>query len=42
MPHNHCKKVAKFYYATDDLIKKAIVKAVDSQKEWDKVPIAER
>lgn len=42
MPHNHKQKIAKFYYATADLVKKAIETAVETQKQWDKVPISER
>lgn len=42
MPHNHKKKIAKFYYATEDLVKKAIVVATEKQKEWDHTPISER
>lgn len=42
MPHNHKHKLAKFYYANADLIKKAIQTATETQKKWDKVPISER
>jgi 1-pyrroline-5-carboxylate dehydrogenase len=42
MPHNHKKKVAKFYYATPELINKAIDTAVESQKEWDRVPFKDK
>ncbi|KAI5712839.1 hypothetical protein M8J76_005770 [Diaphorina citri] len=36
MPHNHKKKIAKFYYATPDLVKKAIDVATEAQLKWDK------
>lgn len=42
MPHNHKKKLAKFYYANADLLKKAIENAVETQKKWDKVPVEKR
>lgn len=42
MPHNHKQKIAKFYYANADLIKKAIDTAVQAQQKWDRVPIKER
>lgn len=42
MPHNHSKKIAKFYYATPDLIKKAIDTSAKAQKCWDSVPLRER
>ncbi|CAG9767725.1 unnamed protein product [Ceutorhynchus assimilis] len=42
MPHNHKKKIAKFYYADAKLINKAIEVACEAQKKWDKTPIAER
>lgn len=42
MPHNHKQKLAKFYYASADLVKKAIETAVEAQKKWDKVPFSER
>lgn len=42
MPHNHKKKVAKFYYADDKLIKKAIETACEAQKKWDRTPMNER
>lgn len=42
MPHNHKKKIAKFYYADKKLINKAIDTAVETQKKWDKVPMTER
>lgn len=42
MPHNHRKKIAKFYYADQSLIQKAIIVATEAQKEWDQTPISER
>ncbi|ENN77583.1 delta-1-pyrroline-5-carboxylate dehydrogenase, mitochondrial [Dendroctonus ponderosae] len=42
MPHNHKKKIAKFYYADAKLINKAIEVATETQKKWDKTPISER
>ncbi|XP_018561556.1 delta-1-pyrroline-5-carboxylate dehydrogenase, mitochondrial [Anoplophora glabripennis] len=42
MPHDHQKKIAKFYYADTNLLKKAIDTATEAQKEWDQVPISER
>lgn len=42
MPHNHKRKLAKFYYANSELLKKAIDTATETQKKWDKVPISDR
>ncbi|KAG5891105.1 hypothetical protein JTB14_028493 [Gonioctena quinquepunctata] len=42
MPHDHQKKIAKFYYADRDLVNKAIETACEAQKKWDRVPIPER
>ncbi|CAH1405558.1 unnamed protein product [Nezara viridula] len=42
MPHNHQKKIAKFYYATPELVQKAITAAVEAQRQWDLVPLKER
>ncbi|KAL1464204.1 hypothetical protein WDU94_003872 [Cyamophila willieti] len=42
MPHNHKKKIAKFYYATPELVQKAIAVSTEAQLKWDKVPLAER
>jgi 1-pyrroline-5-carboxylate dehydrogenase len=41
-PHNHQHKVAKYYYATPDLIQKAIDASVKMQREWEKVPFEKR
>lgn len=42
MPHDHKHKIAKFYYASADLLRKAIDVAVEAQKKWDRVPLARR
>ncbi|XP_021955467.1 delta-1-pyrroline-5-carboxylate dehydrogenase, mitochondrial isoform X2 [Folsomia candida] len=42
MPHNHKKKLAKFYYATPDLLNLAMTTAVKAQKEWDRVPFNDK
>lgn len=42
MPHNHQHKLAKFYYADQGLIKKAIDVAVKTQSQWDKTTLGER
>lgn len=42
MPHNHKKKIAKFYYADAKLINQAINVACETQKKWDKTPFTER
>ena len=42
MPHNHQKKVAKFYYATPELVTKAIETSLAAKKEWEKVPLDDR
>ncbi|XP_050058545.1 delta-1-pyrroline-5-carboxylate dehydrogenase, mitochondrial isoform X1 [Aphis gossypii] len=42
MPHNHGKKIAKFYYATSDLVSKAIKVATEAQTKWDAVPLEEK
>ncbi|XP_011159082.1 delta-1-pyrroline-5-carboxylate dehydrogenase, mitochondrial isoform X1 [Solenopsis invicta] len=42
MPHNHKEKVAKYYWATPELVKKAIDVAVKAQREWEKFPIENR
>lgn len=41
-PHNHKEKVAKYYWATPELVKKAIDVAVKAQREWEKWPIEKR
>lgn len=42
MPHNHQHQIAKFYYASSDLVKKAISKSVEMQKKWDRTTLKER
>ncbi|XP_014209276.1 delta-1-pyrroline-5-carboxylate dehydrogenase, mitochondrial [Copidosoma floridanum] len=42
MPHNHQHKIAKYYYATPDLIRQAINVAVKTQREWEKVSFEKR
>ncbi|XP_063984818.1 delta-1-pyrroline-5-carboxylate dehydrogenase, mitochondrial [Diachasmimorpha longicaudata] len=42
MPHNHAKKIAKYYHATPDLIKRAITVATKTQREWERVPLDTR
>ncbi|CAL4125006.1 unnamed protein product [Meganyctiphanes norvegica] len=42
MPHDHNKKIAKFYYATDELIKEAIDTAMAVRASWEKVPLEEK
>ncbi|CAB4065440.1 E1.2.1.88 [Lepeophtheirus salmonis] len=36
------KKVAKFYYATPELINKAIETSLEAKKEWGRIPIQDR
>ncbi|KAI5637378.1 aldehyde dehydrogenase family domain-containing protein [Phthorimaea operculella] len=42
MPHNHGKKIAQFYYASEKTIQKAIDVSVKAQIAWDRVPLEER
>lgn len=42
MPHDHKHKIAKFYYADNKLILKAIDKSVEIQRKWDKTTLKER
>jgi len=42
MPHNHGKKVAKFYYATPELVGKAIETSLQAKKEWERIPLDQR
>lgn len=42
MPHNHAKKVAKFYYATPDLVQKAIDVALEARADWERVPLPDK
>ncbi|XP_072935426.1 delta-1-pyrroline-5-carboxylate dehydrogenase, mitochondrial [Epargyreus clarus] len=42
MPHDHARKIAKYYYASEKTIQKAIQTSVDAQKKWDRTPLDER
>jgi len=42
MPHDHQKKVAKFYWATPELVKKSIDVALAAKGDWEKVPINDK
>jgi 1-pyrroline-5-carboxylate dehydrogenase len=42
MPHDHQHKIAKFYYADEKTVQKAICKAVEIQEKWDKTPLSDR
>lgn len=42
MPHDHHHEIARFYYADDKLIAKAINKSVEYQQKWDKTSLKER
>ncbi|CAH0405662.1 unnamed protein product [Chilo suppressalis] len=42
MPHNHSKKIAKFYYASEKTIQKAIKVSVAAQERWDRTSLEER
>ena len=42
MPHDHNKKVAKFYWATPDLVEKSIKTAMAAKADWEKIPIDDR
>ncbi|KAI8429506.1 hypothetical protein MSG28_000141 [Choristoneura fumiferana] len=42
MPHNHGRKIAKFYYASEKTIQKAISVSVEAQARWDRTPYEER
>jgi len=42
MPHDHSKKIAKFYWATPELVQKGITTAMAAKADWEKVPIDEK
>lgn len=42
MPHDHQKKVAKFYWATPELVKLGIDSAMAAKKDWEAVPINDK
>ncbi|KAK7016800.1 Delta-1-pyrroline-5-carboxylate dehydrogenase, mitochondrial [Halocaridina rubra] len=39
IPHNHSHKLAQFYYATSELVQKAIDTAVAEREKWERVPL---
>ncbi|XP_068598059.1 delta-1-pyrroline-5-carboxylate dehydrogenase, mitochondrial [Brachionichthys hirsutus] len=41
-PHNHSHKVAKFCYADQELINKAILASVAARRDWDLKPVQDR
>ncbi|CAH2253965.1 delta-1-pyrroline-5-carboxylate dehydrogenase, mitochondrial [Pararge aegeria] len=42
MPHDHGRKIAKYYYAGEKTIQKAIQVSVEAQRRWDRTPLEER
>ncbi|XP_063829765.1 delta-1-pyrroline-5-carboxylate dehydrogenase, mitochondrial [Ostrinia nubilalis] len=42
MPHDHSRKLAKFYYASEKTIQKAIAVSVEAQARWDRTSLEER
>lgn len=42
IPHDHNKKIAKFYYASAKTIASAIESTVAAQPRWDRTPLEER
>lgn len=42
MPHDHGRKLAKYYYASEKTIQKAIQVSVEAQRRWDRTPLEER
>lgn len=42
MPHSHSCKIAKFYYASEKTIQKAIEVSKEAQVKWDRTPLTER
>ena len=42
MPHDHNKKVAKFYWATPELVQKSIDTALAAKVDWEKIPIDDK
>ncbi|XP_023942739.1 delta-1-pyrroline-5-carboxylate dehydrogenase, mitochondrial [Bicyclus anynana] len=42
MPHDHGRKLAKYYYAGEKTIQKAIQVSVEAQRRWDRTPLEER
>ena len=41
-PHNHKRRIACYYYASPDLVKKAISTATKAQKIWDETSMPKR
>jgi 1-pyrroline-5-carboxylate dehydrogenase len=42
MPHDHKHQIARFYYADEKLLQKAIASSVEMQPKWDKTTLKER
>lgn len=42
MPFDHQKKTAKFYYATPEIIQKAIDNSLKARKQWELTPLEKR
>ncbi|CAG4928066.1 unnamed protein product [Colias eurytheme] len=42
MPHDHGRKIAKYYYASEKTIQKAIQVSAEAQKRWDRTPLDKR
>jgi 1-pyrroline-5-carboxylate dehydrogenase len=41
-PFDHQKKVAKFYWATPELIQKAIAASQKAKVDWERTPMSDR
>lgn len=42
MPHDHSRHIARYYYASEKTIQRAIDSCVEAQKSWDRVPLETR
>lgn len=42
MPHKHSHKLAQFYYATSELVQKAINTAMAEREKWERVPLNDK
>ncbi|XP_055946938.1 delta-1-pyrroline-5-carboxylate dehydrogenase, mitochondrial-like isoform X1 [Argiope bruennichi] len=42
MPFDHGKKLAKYYWANSDMIKKAIFESLAVREQWEKTPLSDR
>ncbi|CAK1547974.1 unnamed protein product [Leptosia nina] len=42
MPHDHSRAIARFYYASERTIEKAIRVSAEAQRKWDRTPLDER